>query len=85
MKAAITGGAGRQSLSAIYDFVETEDVEKVLLIDINEEALKARKELSVRPRLRQRQSISRIRRHWLKHWKNTMLSSTVHPMCSIWM
>lgn len=45
MKAAITGGAGRQSLSAIYDFVETPDVEKILLIDINEETLQARKEL----------------------------------------
>lgn len=45
MKAAITGGAGRQSLSAIYDFAETSDVEKILLIDINEEALKLRKEL----------------------------------------
>ncbi|MCO7123609.1 saccharopine dehydrogenase NADP-binding domain-containing protein [Ihubacter massiliensis] len=51
MKAAITGGAGRQSLSAIYDFVETEDVEKVLLIDINEEALKARKELVGSPKI----------------------------------
>ena len=45
MKVAITGGAGRQSLSAIWDFVETADVEKILLIDINEEALQARKEL----------------------------------------
>jgi len=45
MKAAITGGAGRQSLSAIYDFIETDDVEKILLIDINEEALKVRKDL----------------------------------------
>ena len=43
MKAAITGGAGRQSLSAIYDFIETSDVEKILLIDINEEALRVRK------------------------------------------
>ena len=45
MKVAITGGAGRQSLSAIWDFVETSDVEKILLIDINEDALQARKEL----------------------------------------
>lgn len=45
MKAAITGGAGRQCLSAIYDFVETADVEKILLIDINEDALQKRKEL----------------------------------------
>jgi len=45
MKAVITGGAGRQALSAIYDLIETPDVEKVLLIDINEEALRIRKEL----------------------------------------
>lgn len=51
MKAAITGGAGRQSLSAIYDFVETSDVEKILLIDINEEALKVRKELVDSPKI----------------------------------
>lgn len=51
MKAAITGGAGRQSLSAIWDFIETEDVEKILLIDINEEALKARKELVNSPKV----------------------------------
>lgn len=51
MKAAITGGAGRQSLSAIYDFVETSDVEKILLIDINEEALKVRKELVNSPKV----------------------------------
>lgn len=51
MKAAITGGAGRQSLSAIYDFVETADVEKILLIDINEDALNARKELVNSPKL----------------------------------
>ncbi len=45
MKAAITGGAGRQCLSAIWDFLENDDIEKILLIDINEEALKMRKEL----------------------------------------
>ena len=45
MKVAITGGAGRQSLSAIYDFVETKEVEKILLIDINEDALKMREDL----------------------------------------
>ena len=45
MKIAISGGAGRQSLSAIYDLIETSDVEKILLIDINEEALKIRKDL----------------------------------------
>lgn len=51
MKAAITGGAGRQCLSAIYDFIETNDVEKILLIDINEEALKVRKELVNSPKV----------------------------------
>ncbi len=51
MKAAITGGAGRQSLATIFDFVESEDVEKILLIDINEEALKARKELVGSPKI----------------------------------
>ena len=51
MKAAITGGAGRQSLSAIYDFIETADVEKILLIDINEGALQKRKELVNSPKV----------------------------------
>ena len=51
MKAAITGGAGRQSLSAIRDFIESNDVEKILLIDINEEALKIRKELVKSPKV----------------------------------
>lgn len=51
MKAAITGGAGRQSLSTIYDFVETDDVEKVLLIDINDEALKQRETLVNSPKI----------------------------------
>lgn len=51
MKTAITGGAGRQSLSAIYDLVETSDVEKILLIDINEEALGVRKELVNSPKI----------------------------------
>ena len=45
MKVAITGGAGRQCLSAIWDFLENDDIEKILLIDINEEALKIRKDL----------------------------------------
>ncbi len=45
MKVAITGGAGRQCLSAIWDFLENEDVEKILLVDVNEDALKIRKEL----------------------------------------
>lgn len=44
MKAAITGGAGRQCLATIYDFIENSDVEKVLLIDVNEEALSRRKD-----------------------------------------
>jgi len=51
MKAAITGGAGRQSLSAIYDFIETDDVEKILLIDINEEALNIREKLVNSPKI----------------------------------
>ncbi len=51
MKTAITGGAGRQSLSAIYDFIETDDVEKILLIDINEDALQVRKELVNSPKI----------------------------------
>ena len=51
MKAVITGGAGRQALSAIYDLIETPDVEKVLLIDINEEALRIRKELVDSPKV----------------------------------
>lgn len=45
MKVVITGGAGRQALSAIYDLVETPDVEKILLVDIKEDALQIRKEL----------------------------------------
>lgn len=51
MKVAITGGAGRQSLAAIYDFVESIDVEKILLIDINEDALKKRKDLVKSPKI----------------------------------
>jgi len=43
MKVAITGGAGRQSLTTIYDFIENEDVEKILLIDIDSDALEIRK------------------------------------------
>lgn len=45
MKVVITGGAGRQALSAIYDLVETPDVEKILLVDIKEDALQIRKDL----------------------------------------
>jgi lysine 6-dehydrogenase len=45
MKAAITGGAGRQCLATIYDFIECDDVEKILLIDVNEDALEKRKNL----------------------------------------
>lgn len=51
MKVAITGGAGRQCLSAIYDFIETDDVEKILLIDINDDALNARRELVNSPKV----------------------------------
>ncbi len=43
MKVAVTGGAGRQSVAAIYDLIESQDVEGVLLIDINNEALEMRK------------------------------------------
>jgi lysine 6-dehydrogenase len=42
MKLAVIGAAGRQALSAIYDFVENESVEKILLIDNFPEALKLR-------------------------------------------
>lgn len=45
MKAVITGGAGRQCLSTIYDFIENDDVEEILLIDANPDALQIRKEL----------------------------------------
>ncbi|MEW6267631.1 MAG: saccharopine dehydrogenase C-terminal domain-containing protein [Thermodesulfobacteriota bacterium] len=45
MKIAVVGGAGRQALGAIYDFVEDEGVEKVLLIDALTEALEARVKL----------------------------------------
>jgi lysine 6-dehydrogenase len=45
MKLAIIGAAGRQALAAIYDFVEDESVEKVLLIDVIPEALRARTQL----------------------------------------
>lgn len=51
MKAAITGGAGRQCLSAIWDFLENDDIEKILLIDINKDALQIRKELVRSPRV----------------------------------
>lgn len=45
MKVAVAGGAGRQSLGAIYDLVENNDVEEVLLLDVNDEALDNRKKL----------------------------------------
>ena len=51
MKVVITGGAGRQALSAIYDLVETPDVEKILLVDIKEDALQIRKELVKSPKI----------------------------------
>lgn len=51
MKAVITGGAGRQALSAIYDLVETSDVEKILLIDIDSESLRKRKKLINSPKI----------------------------------
>jgi lysine 6-dehydrogenase len=43
MKVAITGGAGRQALGAAYDFIDRPDVEKILLIDVNDKALDIRK------------------------------------------
>lgn len=51
MKVAITGGAGRQSVAAIYDLIEERDVENVLLIDINEEALNLRKKMFNSPKI----------------------------------
>ncbi len=45
MKIAVVGGAGRQALGAIYDFVEDESVDKLLLIDALPEALAARVKL----------------------------------------
>ena len=45
MKAAITGGAGRQCLATIYDFIDNDDVEQILLIDVSQEALDIRQEL----------------------------------------
>lgn len=42
MKIAVTGAAGRQVLPAIYDFIENEEVEKILLIDVNDKALDLR-------------------------------------------
>lgn len=52
MKIAITGGAGRQCLATIYDLIENEDVESVLLLDLNEDALKIRSELVNSPKIR---------------------------------
>lgn len=51
MKVAITGGAGRQCLATIYDLLENQDVDRVLLIDYNESALKIRKELVDSPKI----------------------------------
>lgn len=45
MKVAVIGGAGKVVWGAIRDFVEHESVEKLLLADINEEALENRKQL----------------------------------------
>ncbi|MGD8189464.1 saccharopine dehydrogenase family protein [Brevibacillus ginsengisoli] len=42
MKIAVLGGAGKVSLGAIQDFVEHESITKVLLADMNMEALKKR-------------------------------------------
>jgi len=45
MKVAVTGGAGRMALAAIYDFIENDDVIRVLLMDTDSEALEARRNL----------------------------------------
>ncbi|MFZ7942563.1 saccharopine dehydrogenase family protein [Neobacillus sp. 19] len=44
MKIAVLGGAGKVSLGAILDFIESDSVGKILLADINIEALRERKE-----------------------------------------
>ena len=51
MRIAITGGAGRQCLATIYDLLENHDVETVLLLDVNEEALKIRSDLVGSPKI----------------------------------
>ena len=51
MKTAIAGGAGRMALATIYDLTENNDVEKILLIDANEDALKMRKDLVNSPKI----------------------------------
>ncbi|NLD47878.1 MAG: hypothetical protein GX660_11895, partial [Clostridiaceae bacterium] len=43
MKVAVVGGAGKMALGIILDFVENKEVEEILLLDINEELLAARK------------------------------------------
>ena len=45
LKVAITGAAGRQILATIYDLIENDDVEAILLIDLSEDALKKREAL----------------------------------------
>jgi lysine 6-dehydrogenase len=45
MKICVVGGAGRQALGAIYDFIEDDSVEKLLLIDAFPEALEERVKL----------------------------------------
>lgn len=44
MKVAVLGGAGKVVLGAIQDFVENDSVNKILLADINKDALGKRKE-----------------------------------------
>jgi len=43
MKIAVVGGTGKMASASIMDFIENKDVEKIRLIDINEEALVKRK------------------------------------------
>jgi len=44
-ESAIRSKAGGQALTTIYDLVETKDVEKVLLLDLDDPMLKRRKPL----------------------------------------
>ena len=43
MNVTVTGGGGRQCLAAVLDFVENDDVEKIILVDISGETLEVRK------------------------------------------
>lgn len=45
MKIAVLGGAGKVCLGAIYDFIDNQDVEEVMLADLNISALEERKRI----------------------------------------